>query len=189
MALIPSFAPPAAVAEGLSRIDPTALGLWLVALAVLIVGLVAAILQSQAARRQTRTLRLERLETCSALLDEAIARCIEIEDRYTHPELRGADDQSVLLTLRRELAVHVSKARALIEAYGDLREPRLAAEAIVVAERPIFVASPTDAEVERSLPELRRLCARLRNDQLETMARLRRGLPRRTWGKVLAKRG
>jgi hypothetical protein len=169
-------------------IDPAIAGPALLALAVLVLGFGFALHARQAERERARQERYTRLGECVAVLDEAIARCIEIEDRYTHPELRGAEHQSTFLTLRRELAQSISRARALVEVYGDLREPRIAGDAVAIAERPVFVASPDDTEVERSLPELRRLCVRMRYDQLDLMVRLRRRLDRKVWRRVLLTR-
>jgi len=187
LALIPPFGGPVGAVPRIV-LDLHMAGAGLVALALVAVGFAMAARWRQASRQSALQERLLRLQETTTLLDEAIARCIEIEDRYTHPELRGADHQSTFLTLRRELAERIGRARALIEAYGDLREPRLAGEAVAIAERPVFVSTPEDTEVERSLPELRRLCAKMRNDQVETMARLRRQLDRRVWRKVLARR-
>ena len=188
MAFIPPFRAPEGVLDRVAGLDPQAADLALVALVGLSLGAIAAAHHQRWSRHKALILRLDRLQRCAALLDEAAVRCIEIEDRYTHPELRGVEHQSALLTLRRDLARCLGEARSLIEAYGDLHEPRLAAEALAIAERPVFVANPDAADVERSLPELRRLCARLRNDQLETITRLRRQLDRRAWRKVMGRR-
>lgn len=182
----PDFDVSAAQVLDLARAaDQTVWALGLIAMALIGVGLAL----SRRARRETVQTallqRLLRLEAALAALDRGVALCVEIEDRYSHPNLRGETEQGVLLSLRRELAVAVGEARSAIEAFGELRDPRAAVEAFAIAERPVFVNELSDEDLDRSLKELRRACVRMRLDQVEVVEDLRSRLDRRAWRPAL----
>lgn len=155
---------------------------WAVPGAVVIAAVLLGGRMRRAAAIREAGARLAGLERAGALLDRVLALSYELEDRYGRREGPSEADMPAIYRLRRDMACTMADARAALEAHGDLAEPRLAEDAVLVAMRPVVEHPPTLGEGARSLERLRAMATRLRFEASEARDAARRRLGYRAHG-------
>lgn len=155
-----------------------------IALALAVV--VAAVLIRTRMKRATALTalhtRLAGVERGLALLDRVTAFTYELEDRYGKAGGAAEADIPAILDLRRLMAQAMVDARACLEAFGDMSEPSIAEDAVLIAMRPVVEHPPALGEGARSLERLRTIVSRLRFEISELRDALRKRLGYRAHG-------
>lgn len=158
---------------------PTAIAV-IVGAMIIATGVAGALREN--ARRTAALHRLDQLQRALAALDRVSALSYEIEDRYGRREGAADADIPAILALRRDMAMDMAAARALLETHGDLNEPTLAEDALLIAVRPVVESPPALGEGQRSLERLRSILVRLRFEAADLCEGIRRKLRYRPHG-------
>lgn len=153
-----------------------------IALAIVLAALILRTRMKRATALTALSTRLASVERGIASLDRVSAITYELEDRYGKAGGAAEADIPAILDARRQLAQAMVEARACLEAYGDLSEPSIAEDAVLIAMRPVVEHPPSMGEGARSLERLRTIVTRLRFEAGELRDGLRKRLGYRPHG-------